>query len=417
MKRNDLTNWIIHFVHRRNPDNDPLEFSYDFEEMEYIPFPDSFTYEGEPIFKTEKYEEDDYGLEPDAYSIGVLKKILHDGIIKTGWSFRNGNPTIYGPKSAACFTEMPLYALIEYSKNRNNENYIEPYGIAFLKEELFEAGARPVIYGLSGKHKESIKGDDNYGIGLRTLSSECGIGLREMYRYVYTNISTAKRIDWTHEREWRWADLDERFEWFSGLPFIAKNDFFKFSKVIVFVKEKEEVEDVIVHLQHLYHSKTTNFDREYDLNIIANTYVLAIDELSKIEKEIENINLDDLPLNSVPKLEKIVVSEVTKKNVKEAIDKASEIYFNQAEKDFIEKGDVGPCGWLNIVTYTSNSEITQAMIDLGIASSYGKGYYYVSLNKGYPAQAIAVDENGKEMAAKYLTETLGQNFYTHVRWD
>ena len=417
MKRNDLSNWIIHFVHRRNPENDPLEFSYDFEEMEFIPFPDSFTYKGEPIFKTEKYEEDDYGLEPDAYAYGVLKKILHDGIIRTGWSYRNGNPTIYGPKSAACFTEMPFYALIEYSKNRNNENYIEPYGIAFLKEEMFDAGARPVIYGLSGKHIESKKGDKNFGIGFRTLSSQCGIGLREMYRYVYTNISATKRTDWTHEREWRWADLDEKFEWFAGLPFIAKNDFYQFSKIIVFVKSKDEVEDIIEHLQNLYHSKTTNFDREYDLKVIANTYVLAIDELTEIDKEISTIKLDDLPLNSIPKLKKIVVSEETKKSVLDAIKKATEISYNQAAKDFSDKGDIGPCGWVNITTYTANSEVTQALVDLDLAYSFGKGFYTVKLNKEYPAQSIVVDEKGKEMAAKYLTDALGQKFYTYTRWD
>jgi hypothetical protein len=82
MSRNDLTNWIIHFVHRRNPDNDPLEFSYDFEDMEYEPYPDSFTYEGKPIFKTQKYEEDDYGLESDAYAIGVLKKFFTMVLLK-----------------------------------------------------------------------------------------------------------------------------------------------------------------------------------------------------------------------------------------------------------------------------------------------------------------------------------------------
>lgn len=417
MNRNDLTNWIIHFIHRRNPENDPLEFFCDFEEKGYQTFPDSFTYKGEPIFKTEKYEEDDYGLAPDAYAIGVLKKILHDGIIKTGWSFRNGNPTIYGPKSAACFTEMPLYALIEYSKNRNNENYIEPYGIAFLKEELFDAGARPVIYGLSGKHKESKDGDANFKIGLRTLSEACGIGLREMYRYVYTNISTTKRIDWTHEREWRWADIDERFKWFSGIPFIAKNEEFNFSKIIVFVKTTEEVENIIEHLQNLYHSKTTNFDREYDLKVLANTYVFAIEELANLDKDITTINLDDLPLNAIPKVPKITVSDETKEKVKKAISNASQIYYENAEKDFKKMGDVGPCGWLNIVTYVANSEITQTLIDLGIASSYGKGYYNISLEKSYPAQAIAVDEKGKELAAKYLTMELGQNFTTHLIWD
>nr|WP_299173325.1 hypothetical protein [uncultured Allomuricauda sp.] len=417
MNRNDLSEWIIHFVHRRNPENDPLEFSWDLENMDFIDFPDSFTYDGEPIYKTEKYQEDDYGLEPDAYAIGVLKKILYDGIIRTGWSFRNGKATIYGPKSATCFTEMPLYALIDYSKKRNNQNYIEPYGIAFLKEELFEAGARPVIYGLSGKHSESKKGDKNYGIGLRTLSKKSGIGLREMYRYVYTNINSANRIDWTHEREWRWADLDERFEWFAGLPFFAENEEFSFSKIIVFVKTKEEREDIIDHLQHLYHSMGTNFDQPYDLRVIANTYVLSIDELSGIEKDISTIKLDDLPLSSIPKMKKISVSKETLEKVSQAINRASKISYIESEKIFKKTGDNGLCGWAWVVTYVSNSEITQALVDLGLATSFGKGYYQISLNKFYPAQSLHIDEPGKIKAAEFLTKELGQNFSTHWKWD
>lgn len=417
MNRKDLTNWIIHFVHRRNPENDPLEFSYDFDIMEYEPFPDNFSYKGEPIFITEKYQEDDFGLEPDAYALGVLKKILHDGIIKTGWSFRNGRATIYGPKSAVCFTEMPLYALIEYSKNRNNENYIEPYGIAFKKEELFEAGARPVIYGISGQHKESTKGESNYGIGFRTLSDDSGIGIREMYRYVYTNIKTTRKIDWTHEREWRWADLDEKFEWFSGLPFFALNEEFTFSKIIVFVKSKDEVKDVIEHLQHLYHSKTTNFDREYNLKMIANTRVLAIDALAELKKDIKTVKLDDLPMNSIPKMQKITVRKKTLKKVKKAIKKATKISYKESNRIYKETGDKGPCGWAWVVTYDSNSEITQALIDLGYASSYGKGYYNISLGKSFPAQSLHIDEPGKIKAAKYLSDELGQYFTTHWRWD
>ena len=417
MSRHDITDWIIHFVHKRNSENDPLEFSRDWEEsMDYVEFPDNFKYNGEPIYQTDIYAENEYGLDSDADAMEVLKKILHDGIIKSGWSYRNGNPTIYGPKSAACFTEMPLYALLEYSKNRNNENYIEPYGIAFLKNELFEAGARPVIYGLSGVHKEAKHGDKHFGIGLRTLSSDCGIGLNEMYRYVYTNIRTQKRIDWTHEREWRWADLNEKF-YFSGLPFFAENDELKFSKIIVLVKTNDDVKEIIEHIQHLYHSKSTNYGREYNLVTIANTYILSIEELSKFDKDIETIKLDDLPLTSIPKLSKIEVSPETIEKIKNAIKIASEISYAECERKYNETGDVGGCGWAYVVTYVTNSEITQALIDLEIASSYGTGYYYISLEKSFPAQSLEIDEPGKIKAAEYLTKELGQYFTTHWKWD
>ncbi len=407
----------MHFVHERNSDNDPLEFSRDWEDtMEYVDFPNNFTLEGEPIFQTNIYEEESYGLESDAGAMEVLKKILHDGIIRSGWSYRNGKPTIYGPKSAVCFTEMPLYALIEYSKNRNDNHYVEPYGIAFLRAELFKAGARPVIYGLSGKHVESISSDPNYKIGLRTLSTSCGLGLKEMYRYVYTNINSQKRIDWTHEREWRWADLDERFDW-PGLPFYADNDFIEFSKIIVFVKTNDEVDDIIVYLQHIYHSESTNYDRPYNLRVIENTSIVSFEALSKLSDDVDSIKLDDLPLKDLPKLSKIEVSKELVEKIKKAIEEASKINYEESEKLFKQVGDVGGCGRAHVVTYESRTEITQALIDLGIARSYGTGHYYVDVGRSYPAQSLDIDEIGKIKAAEFLTKELGQWFHTHWEWD
>lgn len=416
MSRIDLTNWIIHFVHDRIPENHSRYIFYNIEYEEFDEAPTNYKYDGTPMFQTDEYSEEDYPIEEDAEAYYVLKKILHDGVLKTGWSFRKGNATIYGPKSAVCFTEMPLYALIEYSKTRSYSGYIAPYGIAFLKEELFTAGARPVIYGLSGKHIECEEHDPYFGIGLRTLSKSCEIGLREMYRYVYTNIKSTNKVDWTHEREWRWADLEDEF-YFAGLPIYAENDKISFSKIIVFVQSSDEASELMEHLQHLHHSEGTNMGLEYNLKTIENTYVLAIDDLEKLDKNITTIKFDDLPLHSITKLEKIVVSEEILKKVRNAVDKASEIYYAETDKNFKERGDSGPCGWAIIETYESNSEITQALIDLDIASSYGKGYYNISLNKGYPCQSMDIDEPGKILAAKFLTEELGQYFGTKIRWD
>lgn len=415
MPRHDLTNWIIHFVHRRNPENDPLEFSYDLD-FEYVPHPDGFTYDGEPIVLTNKYAEDEYGLAPDDYAICVLKKILHDGYIRAGWSYRNGKPTIYGPKAAVCFTEMPLYGLIEYARIRADEKYAEQYGIAFLKNELFLAGGRPVIYGLSGEHKEAKVNDPFYGIGFRTLASECGIGLREQFRYVYTKLSSFKKIDWTHEREWRWADLDEYFD-IPGIPLFAKNAKINFSKIIVIVKTTEEVQRVIEQLKNLHHSKGTDFGREYNLKIIENSYVLSLDELAKISKDPNLVKLDDLPLCSIPKIHKIIVSEETIKKVKIAIQQASEIFYKESERYHNEHGERLPCGWSHVVTWDSNAEITQALVDLGFAHTYADGYYYVDGLRGYPSQSIDVDEAGAKAAAEFLSIELGQSFSYRSKLD
>lgn len=419
--RIDLTDWIIHFVHRRNSETDPSVFSIDPDTGDYLPYPDRFTYEGEPEFLTNEYEEQDFPLAEDEYAYVVLKKILRNGYLKAGWSFRNFKPTIYGPKAAVCFTEMPLYGLIEYAKTRKAEYYTEDYGIAFLKSELFQAGARPVIYGLSSQHMEAKSNNKFYGIGLRTLSSECGLGLREQFRYVATKLSSSKNIDWTHEREWRWADVDDRFDE-PGMPFYLQNDCFSFGKIIVIVKTNEEAEDIIDFIKTLFDATTDDYGRELNVNAIKNTFVLSLEQLSSITVDLSKIRLEDIPLRTLTKIKKIIPSAETLKKVKEAWDKAQSIGYS-ASKDyydnypFIRNGErLGPCGFCNIITYEAHTEITEALLQLEIATSIEQKYIIYGL-KTFPSQLLDIEESGAKAAAEFLTKELGQNFYTHSRLD
>lgn len=414
MGRIDLSDFVTHFIHRRNPANTFSGFVDD-EEGGTFQFPDEFDWNGAPQYKLNEYEEDYHGLEPDAYGYGVLKKILTCGYIQSGFSFRNSNATIYGPKAAICFTEMPLYALISYAKNRNAENFTDDYGIAFLRDELFQAGARPVIYGLSGTHKEASEGDPNYGIGHRQLSTETGIGIKEQYRYVATNLRDEKRIDWTHEREWRWADLDQKYET-AGMPFFLADNDLRFTRMIVIVKEDNEAEDILDHLRTLYDSGCDPFGRDYNRKLIRNTSVVSIESLKNIDKELSTIRLEDLPLKSFIQFKEINVSREVLEQVEQALADIEMMEYNITEKYLEEHGDVGSAGFCDIVTYDAHSEITQALVKLGRMKAF-TNYYLLTDVKGYPTQSLDAKEAGCKAVAKYLTEKLGQSFRTSWRLD
>jgi hypothetical protein len=96
---------------------------------------------------------------------------------------------------------MPLYALLDYTRARGDLASVDRYGIALLKRELFVAGARPVIYGLSRQHQES-----NIKCWPRMLHDSCGISEDEQYRYVAMNLKNevaeegAKQWRETHGR-------------------------------------------------------------------------------------------------------------------------------------------------------------------------------------------------------------------------
>lgn len=215
-----------------------------------------------------------YGLASDTSAYSVLKRILFDGYIKSGWSFRGGKPTIYGPRSAVCFTEMPLYALLAYASKRNNSSSVKAYGIALRKQELFRAGGRPVIYGISGIHQEASKSEPYFGKGFRCLSSSCGIALLEQYHYVAMNLDKSRWIDWTHEREWRWADTEEKHE-VPGLPIWIEKGKPKLSQILVIVKEAWEAKDFINSVKTCYDQRGNVYDSTYKRENLKNTVVVS----------------------------------------------------------------------------------------------------------------------------------------------
>lgn len=240
-QRLDLTEWIIHFVHERKPEDnfeglyEDLNFlAEELDNHQYLTeddfrLCDYYDESGKEHFVNDTYIENEYGIDADASAFEVLKKILHDGFIHSSWSMRNLTPSIYGPKSAVCLTEMPLYALLEYAKVRGERSgYVGNYGLAFKRNELFNAGARPVIYGLTGTFKEAEYDEKSVCQG-RLLDESCGIGKHEQYRYVSTILhkKKGKTIDWTHEREWRWALPDDRYG-VPGLPFFLAKEYANF---------------------------------------------------------------------------------------------------------------------------------------------------------------------------------------------
>lgn len=127
----------------------------------------------------------------------LLRHAVRQGRLWATWSVRGGRRTIYGPRPAVCFTEMPIAAFIEASTIRAAKG--EKMGSCALvlpKSAAFAAGARPVIYALSTDAWAS--GTD----GERSFA-DTALPSREQYRFVAYD-PTKKQLDWTHEREWRW---------------------------------------------------------------------------------------------------------------------------------------------------------------------------------------------------------------------
>ncbi|EDW1844958.1 hypothetical protein EK57_002896, partial [Salmonella enterica subsp. enterica] len=128
----------------------------------------------------------------------LLRLSLRSHKIFSSWSYRNGQRTVYGDSPVVCFTDMPIAAYLETGLRRLERNEkIGLYAIFLPKEQMFNYGARPVIYGLDQHNNARCSQGRN---GERILD-ESVLPLIEQYRYV---TYVPGKIDWSHEREWRW---------------------------------------------------------------------------------------------------------------------------------------------------------------------------------------------------------------------
>lgn len=117
------------------------------------------------------------------------------------WSVRKGVRTIFGPRPAVCFSEMPLAAFLESSRSREAAGQaMSGYALTFSKSAMHAVGANPVIYGLTERYIPLPKGDG----GVARIFPREVLPEAEQYRYVTYNPSGPYKVDWMHEREWRW---------------------------------------------------------------------------------------------------------------------------------------------------------------------------------------------------------------------
>jgi hypothetical protein len=363
-QRLDLSNWVIHFIHERNYKN---ETSYVVGDLfDHTPY--DVAIDQKSKFDCWDIKDEQCASSYDSSSLAVLLRILDDGHIRRGWSFRNNRPTIYGPKAACCFTEMPLYALLQYSKDKTKSSMVRPYGISLLRDDLFRAGGRPVIYGLTGEHRE-------LGGRLipRLLQPGCGIEPDEQYRYVAMNLGEERWMDWSHEREWRWCDPRNECSC-PGLPIWLDDEPIKFSRSLIIVQNDEEVAIILDKIKELYDARCGNYSEAYDKRALSNIRVFSLEQLASLN---EPIRLDDLPWSSLNTFNKPKPSSEFIRRLEDALECASEAAA-LAAKEYREthhhsaRGHYQDVfGFAHLDVSAPQSEFTEALILLGVVDVIG----------------------------------------------
>lgn len=422
--RLDLSEWIIHFVHQRTGREDLLELTqlaaYEGYTMEPR-YCDYYDTKGKEQYVLDNNIDNECKIDNNASGFEVLKKILHDGYIHSGWAIRNDKPTIYGPISAVCFTEMPLYALVEYAKIRGEvSKYVGDYGIAFKRNELFAAGARPAIYGLSSEPKEVYS--DERGVFQGRMLSEKLLPLGEQYRYVLTNLTTNssdKNIDWMMEREWRWALPYDRLG-VPGIPFFLSADYASFfSEIYILVSTDEECKEITNYMKTLYDSQSTNSGLEYNIQTIASAKVVSLESISKLDIA-DSIKIESIPFSQIHLPEKYNVTQDVASKILKCYDDACKIA-NDAIKQYLTNNpnfdeNKGYWGFVNVIV-DGYSEVVEVLREEGKAKSYSDGKYYLGQMSSCKSMNVDLLEVGAKAAANYLTDKLNEHFMVDIQFD
>ena len=420
--RSDLTDWAMHFVHARNLDNEPEEAPKEYNQYHGFPYHQNKDLNSR-FDLWSIVDEEAYLFYPSAEAFDVLLKIIRDGHIRAGWAFRNDRPTVYGPRAAVCFTEMPLYALREYAKTRSKTD-VGTYAIGVHKNELFAAGGRPVIYGLSGKHEELLS-DESWP---RKLAPSCGLAEKEQFRYVSMSLNTQKPVDWSHEREWRWADHEDQCSC-PGMPIWLAQEPISFQRVFIVVQTSLEVERVLDLLKELHDAGSNDYSYQFSKLVLRQTSVVALDGLD--EKlgytQMQTVLLEDIPKSETEIFKQPEVSPGFTRKVnsvleeaREAADVAAEAFLLTAQRT--EDGHVADVvGSAHVMVHDAQSPLISALLKLQCVSSYpGVGHVVTGIpGSGWrDEQALSVAEAGANAAMEVFEKHFPNNtFSIRTLWD
>ena len=420
--RKDLSSWLLHSTRERTLENCAVQSNGG------ALLPHHANSERNNDFYFWDIRDCEKVLGSEASPFQVLCRIIEDGHIRASWALRKNRPTIYGPRPAVCFTEMPLYAHLTHARGKGVYN-VSPYAIAVRKDDFYQAGGRQVIYGLSVKHQEKEDCYINKQFKWpRELRECCGLSENEQYRYVATNLSGIKRIDWTHEREWRWIDGKDVCLC-PGLP-IWLEDNLHFKKVLVIVKTDDEAMEVLDILKRLYDAGGNDYDFMFCKETLKNTRVTTLEDIDSENSINRFLRIEDLRGTSKkrfrsPKVDAGFVSKV-KKVLSEA-QKQAAIATRNAIKEARENGGCNEqglvkdvSGFASVVIHDSQSPVVSALKKLGEVKANGDiGYFISNYDKDCERQqALCVKEAAAESAIKVFKKYFPNlDIYIRTHWD
>lgn len=324
----------------------------------------------------------------------LIRLAIRNHKIISSWSYRNGGRTIYGKSPAVCFTEMPIAAYLDAGFQRlKNKEKIGLYALLFPKDKMFSVGARPVIYALDS----DLSVNDILSDGDERLIDETRLPLNEQYRYVSYY---PQKVDWTHEREWRWPfreateehkdnNYDNDFSRLPGLNFGALN----ISGAGVIVPFENDI-------PLISHDILTLIDRG-DIKRDSFKFIIAIESLDSYKEIVDPKKLSDYINSNLLDFEKYFNLPVDTVEMY-VNDIFSYIYQLYRLKDFLNDEHSFEYGGVWIWVQDNQCEVVRALVQAGKIIVNKEGHYLIDINLNDKNWTLRKKQSFANYVAKWL---------------
>ncbi len=407
-RRHDHTAWLTHFVRDRKPEQD---------------FP------GEDEDECGRYTAGE--LERDAKAFQVLKTIIRLGGLTPGFSFRKGRTTIYGGQPVVCATEMPLYAFATYARERAEAGNVSAYGISFLKSEFYAAGGRPAIYGLSADNVHYV-----HNTATCRVIDESILPKREQFRYVAHNpAGLTGRIDWSHEREWRWIPQNDELDeiWVQdyygiygpipALPiFKGSLDGRPFTRACVIVWSTGEAKEIRELLTGLYLAGSNNYGTPFDKKLIEKSHIIVLEDVIDAVERGSDLNAQTIEGLAQAQLLQPIALTAPPANADDIVADAFAAAGEAAAAAGVAfTADPGNRFSVFGFAHAATTDVTNPIVQYLLATKNACGPFDGEVWINYPGTKGSGDLGYAEAvctaAAKVLSEKLGISVYVTAGWD
>ncbi|VTR93429.1 Uncharacterized protein OS=Neosynechococcus sphagnicola sy1 GN=DO97_21640 PE=4 SV=1: DUF4427 [Gemmata massiliana] len=333
----------------------------------------------------------------------LMRCAIRHGRLWATWSLRGGSRTIYGPHPAVCFTDMPTAAFLEASSDRLKAGQkISTFALTFPKSQMFDLGARPVIYGLSGP---PVNVPTDKSGGPRIIPPD-RLPLQEQYRHVSYYPTGRYRVDWTHEREWRWPytesleEFDKEIATYgvvSEVTDIPGLEFYEFGLrgLGVIVNTKDEARLVLHDVLSLVDRKVISPDA-FDYILVAND-IASPAEIRDPDQEEAAIAAAAIDLSTY-----LTPDPDRDESLSEQVNEMARAI--EAESGKPEFGEFGGC-WLWLVD--NDRPLTRALLNTEHAEVNRDGKYLMFPHAFSDSRSLAQREEMTKKLAAQVTAKFG----------